>query len=749
MLRQALQREERADRMRRVKRLYQVHFAGMVLLACAGAGFAQTPVVRAVRPTGDAWEQKLEKQISPEKISKFHKMLTRQPHIAGTAAGRAVAEQIAEKLKSFGMTVEKHEYRAYLSHPVRLRVTILGTTKLGATKHNLPVYERSDPRDPDTANETLTPGFVAYSASGKVSGPIVYAGYGSPADYDGLKSVGTEVKDAIVLVRYGRMHRAVKVFTAEQRGAKGVLIYSDPGDDGFAAGDVWPEGMWREKWMLQRGNAKYSWFWHGDPLTPLVAATENAERLKPEDAPTLPKIPVAAISWSAAAELLKELKGQPGFQGALPFTYHVGPGPVKVEMDLQMDNGLKPIVDVIGKIEGNEEADRWVMLGGHHDAWTFGGVDPGSSGAALLETARVLSEMKKQGWKPRRSIVFAFWDAEEYGLIGSTEYAEEFAKELRAQVVTYINSDLYMAGALKAGGSASLRDFVTDVTKAVAKPGSEESVYDAWRLAEWVKLSPAEKRRRRDYFEVELETLGSGADFVPFQTFLGLPTLSLEFSPTGAYGSYGAYHSNYDTRRFMEKFGDHEWKYGRALAELLGRTAMRLGGMKIVPLHFSHAGETLDTYIQFLTASNADSDGKPYIADMGMGAFRAKVSNITYAALDLELYVGHLDRGEKDDPKWADVTEATVREVNDHILNAEKAFADDATQEDATAPRWYRHVVYGWNIYALYAGQTLPGMHKAMTARDAAGFAKERDRLAQAMDRATEELKAARRLLGP
>ncbi len=495
---------------------------------------------------------------------------------------------------------------------------------------------------------------------------MVYVHYGLPADYEALETKGVSVKGAIALARYGKVHRAVKVHTAESRGARGILVYSDPRDDGAARGPVWPAGPWRSPGFVQRGNAKYSWFWHGDPLTPGVAATDEAKRLDPRSAPTLPKIPAAVLSWSAAEPILKALTGG------------VGPGPAVVDLDVAMTAGLRPIYDVLGRIEGKEEPDREVILGTHHDAWTFGGVDPGSSAAAVLELARALSELRKTGWQPRRSIVFAFWDAEEYGLVGSTEYAEDRAAELRERAVAYVNTDYYLAGPLKAGGSASLRELVESVAGA----------------------------------PVDLKPLGSGADFVPFQDYLGLPALSLEY---GSDASYGSYHSAYDTRRWMTTHGDPGWRTGVALADTLGRTVLRLAQAEILPLRFSRTAEALSGYLDRLTP------------DSSLGATREKVAALATAARTFETHAA------------VGVPAATLRAVNDHLQRAETGFAapDGAS--------WYRHVVYGWDIYSLYSGDTLPALRRAR----GADFDRERLRLEAAVDAATRELTAATALLSP
>ena len=713
-----------------------------ILFSCAAAVFALRAAQHSGEPapplgftpaSGRAQfevERRFAAAISTERIGEFHRMLTRERHVAGTPAGHAVAERIAERLRGFGLTTEIRSYEAYLSHPVRVRMSLVRPVR-----RELPVREPADARDPLSRHPGLGPGFIAYSASGRVRAPVVYVNYGTPADYAALEAARVSVRGAIVLARYGRVHRAVKVHTAEERGARGILIYSDPADDGFAQGLEWPAGPWRAPWMLQRGNAKYSWHWHGDPLTPLMPATRDAARLKPADAPTLPKIPAVAIAWSAAEPILRALSGPAaprGFQGALPFTYRAGPGPAEVELDVEMDSGLKAISNVVARLEGADEADRWILLGTHHDAWTFGGADPGSSAAVILEVARVLGELRRTGWKPRRTIVFGFWDAEEFGLIGSTEFAEEFADELREKAIAYINSDLYLAGFLRAGGTASLRDFVSDVAGSVAHPAGDGSLYDAWCEQVWRKLSPAEKRRRGTRCEVELDPLGSGADFVPFQTFLGLPTLSLEFGFESGY-SYGAYHSNYDSREYFEKFGDPGWRYGRALSELIGRTAMRLAAADVLPLRFRDTAAKLRQYVEGFDEENADPAGRPYLPDLGLEELRKRIEAFRLVAGRLEEKVqAQLASGRLD--------AATLRKLNDALVAAEKSFVTVEESPDAKNPRWYRHTVYGWNIYALYAGQTLPALHRALTARDAASFAAERARLAAAVVRATETL---------
>ncbi len=537
-----------------------------------------------------ALEAELRDTVSSEHISAFHAALTRRPHMAGTEASLAVADSIASWLRAAGLTVETFDYQVYLSHPDHISVALVAPVA-----EALRVTEPASPLDPDTSNPELGPGFVAYSASGDVTAPVVYVNYGLPLDYDQLSARGVDVRGKIVLARYGKSHRAVKLFTAQEHAAAGIILYNDPADDGFVRGDTWPKGYWRTAEQLQRGNGKYSWHWHGDPLTPGVAAIRGAPHQDPATSPTLPRIPAAVLSWGEARRILERLDGESApaaFRGALPIDYKLGGDAVRVRMNVRMTNDWRTIRDVVAHVPGARLSDRGVLLGTHHDAWTFGGVDPGTGTATLLEVARTLGHLRRTGWQPERTISIAFWDAEEFGLVGSTEFAEQRADALRAGTICYINTDLYTNGRLDAGGTPSLRDFLVDVAKDV--PDGHGSVYDAWIADERTRVSA--ERRTDPKLEVELKALGSGADFVPFQDFLGLPALSIEYNATGGY-SYGPYHSNYDTRWFVERVADPGFVRGAALARLLGTVALRLGQAQVLPFRFSHYAERLDDFV--------------------------------------------------------------------------------------------------------------------------------------------------------
>jgi N-acetylated-alpha-linked acidic dipeptidase len=670
----------------------------IVTVACNAPSRRETPprlgFSSAAFDTQRTLEQRFRDSVSAGELGQFHAMVTRQPHMAGTEASRDVARQIERALTDAGLIVETIDYDAYLSYPKRVSVDIVAPAHA-----ELAVTEPASALDGDTHNPKLGPGFVAYAASGDVSAPVVYVNYGLPDDYAKLAALKIDVRGKLVLARYGRSHRAVKLHTAQQAGAAGILIYSDPADDGFVRGETWPKGYWRTAEQIQRGNGKYSWFWHGDPLTPATAAARHTTRDDPAAVPTLPRIPAAVLSWGEAKKILQQLDGAEapeGFKGGLPIAYRVGGGKVHVRIRVEMDNGLRTIRDVVARVPGARLADREVILGTHHDAWTFGGVDPGTGTAALLELGRTLGALRRGGWQPQRTITLAFWDAEEFGLIGSTEYAEDHLRALRDGAIGYINTDLYTNGPLDAGGTPSLRDFIAQVTQDVVDGGA--TVYDGWRTK-------------------DLKSLGSGADFVPFQDYVGLPTLSIEFNATGGY-SYGPYHSNYDTRYFVEHVADPGFERGAQLVRVLGTTALRLGESQLLPFRFSHYARKLS---EFVDAAATWGDG------VDLAPIRAAVDRIGTEAATVERMID--DRLARNAANAAE----TPR-INDALARLEQRLVDDDQP-------WYRHVIYGWNIYSLYDGQPFPGLAEAIRVRDTARIRREVARIAAAIDRLNSGLR--------
>jgi hypothetical protein len=607
-----------------------------------------------------AAEESFAARISRARISEFHRRLTERPHRSGTDGARAVAEYLASTLRESGLEVEVAEYDAYLSAPESVSVEMLSPVE-----QSLSLVEPPDPRDFASFHPELEPGFIAYSASGSVTGEVVYAGYGLPSDYEGVDAAGK-----IVLVRYGKSHRAVKVATAQEKGALGILIYSDPADDGAGKGAVWPEGPNRAPDQLQRGNAKLSWFWHGDPLTPGVAALPGAPRLDPETAPTLPRIPAVPLSAREAGKILESIDDG-----------------VRVRIDVAMEDGRKPIRNVVAIVRGRSLPERYVLLGTHHDAWTFGGVDPGSAAAVLMEVAHDLASMAREGYRPERSIALAFWDAEEYGLVGSTEFAEDRIGELREKAVAYINTDMYNGDVLSAGGTPTLRDFVRELARDI--PGVE----------------PPD----------DLNALGSGADFVPFQDFVGLPTLSLELLFTGGW-SFGTYHSNYDDRYWMERHADEDFTRGAKLARILGTAALRLADAPVLPYRFSYYGAKLESFVDLAETWGSGEERFDTLRRLA-NRIREKASALENG-LDSLLASGQLPAGRE--------------ALNDRLMRLEQSLIDES---EPPAERWYRHVVYGWNIYSLYAGQPFPGLAVALERGTKEDAERELRRIEQALER--------------
>jgi N-acetylated-alpha-linked acidic dipeptidase len=651
-------------------------------------------------------EAKYTGRLSVDSISAFHRTITKRPHIAGTPASMAVAETIRRGLESAGLKTEVHEFHVYLSTPRSISVELVEPIK-----EPINVREPANPLDPDSGNPELVAAFVAYSASGEVQAPVVYVNYGLPPDYAKVEAAGVDVRGKIVMARYARSHRAVKIHTAQEHGAAAIIIYSDPADDGYAKGLTWPEGPWRADFQSQDGNGKYSWFWHGDPLSPGVGARADSKVMDPSTVPTLPRIPVIVLSYKEAAKILGQLRGPAvpaGFQGALPFAYRLGAGPAVVHLNVQMDASRRPIRDIIARLPGRNP-DRWVVLGTHHDAWTFGGMDPGSGTSGVYETARSLSALAKQGWTPERSIVFAFWDAEEPGLVGSTEYAEAFERELRQKAVAYINTDLFMQGHFFGGGTPSLRDFLVQVTKDVPALSGHGTVYDEWRA----------ERKGPKNVEVELAALGSGADFVAFQDYLGLPTLSVQYDFDG---SYGAYHSNYDSRYYVEHFSDPGFHVARTLAQVFGVSVMRLADAAVLPYRYSHYARKISEFL--------DDAGTWGAVKLDLDHSKALAAEIATRATELERRIDeNVESG-----RWPDASSSSL---NDRLAHLEQDLLDES---GSPAEHWYRHVIYGWNIYSLYDGQPLPGLAEAIRLKDPARVSQETARIENALRRMLAEL---------
>ena len=534
------------------------------------------------------WEEQFRAVPAASSAREHSRRLTAEPHVAGTKEDYATAIYVRDQMRSFGLAAELKEYDVLLNYPKRPAVVEL----IAPRRERLAIKEAVIAEDPVSSSSKIIPLFNGYSPSGDVTAPLVYVNYGLPPDYAALKQAGVDVKGKIAIARYGNSFRGVKAKVAEENGAIGLLIYSDPADDGYMQGDVYPKGPWRPVTSAQRGSVQYLFQYPGDPLTPGKPSIPGVERIKIEDATNLTRIPVQPISYGDAKQLLQPLRGPvrpEGFQGGLPFAYHVGgTNDVRVHLKTEMDYQVRKIWNVVARIDGTVEKDRWVIMGNHRDAWTFGAVDPNSGSAAMLEAARGFGQLLKNGWKPRRTIVLCSWDGEEYGLIGSDEWAEENATELRQKAVAYLNMDSAVSGAnFGAASVPSIWKLIRSATRDVRDPKSGKSVYQQWQDRFYgsrpeAELTDAETGSDRTIAEARIGALGSGSDYTPFLQHLGVPSLDMGFG-----GDYGVYHSAYDSFHWMARFGDPNFVYHVAAAQLWGTVAMRLADADGLPFDYS------------------------------------------------------------------------------------------------------------------------------------------------------------------
>ncbi|HSD46489.1 MAG TPA: M28 family metallopeptidase [Pyrinomonadaceae bacterium] len=666
------------------------------------------------------WEEQFRAVPAPKSAREHLRKLTLEPHIAGTKEDYATAVYVRDQLRSYGIAADLREYNVWLNYPNTPTVLELITNK----RQKLSTVEAVIPGDPTSSNPKITPLFNGYSASGDVTAPVVYANYGLPNDYDELKKAGVDVKGKIVIVRYGNSFRGVKAKVAQDHGAVGCIIYSDPADDGYMQGDVFPKGPWRPVASGQRGSVQYLFDYPGDPLTPGRPAIEGVPRLKPEEATDLTRIPVQPIAYDVARTIIAPLKGpvRPrGFQGGLPFAYHVGgTDDVKVRLKTDMDYKLRPIWNVIARIEGTDLKDRWVVLGNHRDAWVFGAVDPNSGTSAMLEVGRGLGELLKSGWKPRRTIVLCSWDAEEYGLIGSTEWAEELAGELKEKAVAYLNLDAAVSG-MHFGASSvpSLWKLMRAVTREVKDPKTGKSVYQAWQ-DRTRELRSEEERATGG--EARIGPLGSGSDYTPFLQHLGIASTDMGFG-----GDYGVYHSAYDSFYWMDRFGDPGFFYHVAAAQLWGTLALRLADADGLSFDYTDYANEIREFFR---------DAVRIAARRNLAStFDEKSMN--EAVDDFAKEAERVEKARQDAIRSGDG--AKLARINDALMNAERQFID---QRGLRGRVWYKHQIYAPGFYTGYAAQPLTDFRQALDDRNGANAKEGLERIVEAVKRATRTLKA-------
>jgi len=696
---------------------------------------------RGVRPRGDAetqakaemeWEEKFRAIPNPDLLKEYMRVLSAEPHHIGSPAGKRNAAWIRDKFKSWGLAATIEEYEVLFPTPKERVLELIGPERYQAVLKEPVIAE-----DPDSGDAGQLPTYNAYSGDGDVTAPLVYVNYGVPADYEQLAKLGVDVKGKIVIARYGASWRGIKPKVAYEHGAVGCIIYSDPKDDGYYQGDVYPRGPYRPEHGVQRGSVMDMPIYPGDPLTPGWGSVKGARRLQREEAKTILKIPVLPISYGDALPLLRNLRGQvvpEAWRGALPVTYHVGPGPANVHLKVASDWGLHTLYDVIARIEGSTFPDEWVIRGNHHDAWVNGADDPTSGLVAVMEEARAFSELLKQGWRPKRTIVIAAWDGEEPGLLGSTEWAEQHAEELTQKAVAYINSDSSGKGWFGASGSHTLEHFVNDLTRSITDPKSKKPIWEVLqaRRTEQAK-SEEEKREVRDRADLRIGALGSGSDYTVFIDHLGIASLNFGF---GGESGGGIYHSIYDSFTWYTKFSDTTFEYGRALAQAAGTAVMRLANAQILPFEFTNFAETVGRYVDEIAKLPGQS-----------GATAVELAPLKGAVERLRRSADAYDRALRSLAFGGNLSAEHLPELkalNELLFRSERRLL-----AEAGLPRreWFKHQVYAPGFYTGYGVKTLPGVREAIEQKNWAEAAAQVQVVSKTLDAMSSQIEAAAKRL--
>jgi len=716
-------------------RLSRLIFLAVFALAALGADEPQNRGLAGYSADGARvereWEMKFRALPSPDNMREYMKRLSARPHHVGSPYDQDNAQWILSKFKEWGLDAHIETFHVLFPTPKERLVELVEPTKFVA-KLKEPAFS-VDPTS-DQMDEQL-PTYNAYSTDGDVTGPLVYVNYGVPEDYKQLERLGMSVKGAIVIARYGASWRGIKPKVAAEHGAVGCLIYSDPRDDGYFQGDVFPQGPWRPLEGAQRGSVMDMTLYSGDPLTPGVGATEEAKRLPVGEAPTITKVPVMPLSYGDAQPLLAALQGPvapDGWRGALPLPYHIGPGPAKVHLRVSFNWDIKPIYDVIARVTGSQYPAEWIIRGNHHDAWVNGAQDPISGQMALLEEARGFADLLKEGWKPRRTIIYCAWDGEEEGLLGSTEWAEQHADELQANAAVYINTDSNGRGYLNAGGSHTLEQFINGVERDIEDPETRLSVWKRNQLARIKKAAPDDLQEVRQRPDLRIGALGSGSDYTGFLQHLGIAALNLSYD--GEDGG-GIYHSVYDDFYWYTHFSDTQFVYGRALAQTVGTSVMRLADAGLLPLDFTNFADTVRKYVEELRTllKKEQDETRERNKQIEEGVFAATADPrqvsippkmeevppyLNFAPLDNAVsslsqgagrYAKALAKARENGGSTLD--RAALDSVDKRLIESERRLT---TREGLPRRPWYRHQIYAPGYYTGYGVKTIPAVREAI-----------------------------------
>jgi N-acetylated-alpha-linked acidic dipeptidase len=679
------------------------------------------------------WEQKFRALPSPANQRDFMQRLSARPHHVGSAYDKENAEWILAQFKQWGWDAHIETFDVLFPTPKERLLEMLEPTHFTAKLQEPAVA--GDSTSGQQAEQLPT--YNAYSTDGDVTAPLVFVNYGLPDDYEQLDRLGVSVKGAIVIAKYGGSWRGIKPKVAAEHGAVGCLIYSDPGNDGYSVDNVFPQGPMRPADGVQRGSVlDFPSTSPGDPLTPGVGATPDAKRLAIKDAAGITKIPVLPISYGDAQPLLAALTGPMApekWRGALPISYHVGPGAAKVHLKVSFNWDIKPVYDVIAKIAGSEQPDAWVVRGNHHDAWVNGAQDPISGQVAMLEEARSLGELVKQGWRPKRTIIYCAWDGEEPILLGSTEWAETHDKELQEHAVAYLNTDDNGRGYLAMDGSHTLEHFVNDVARDVQDPETKLTV---WQRSHMLAISTAksadDRQEIRQRPDSRIGPLGSGSDYTAFIDHLGIASVNFEFDDED---DSGVYHSIYDDFYWYTHFADTDFAYGVALSQTVGTSVMRLADADLLPFEFSDFSDTISLYVKELKklADDKREEAVERSAELDEGLFGA-VNDPRHpkVAPPREEVPPHLDFAPLENSAdalavsaqryqtalqkvWpAGISPATLQNLNQQLMQSERRLT---TPEGLPRRPWYKHMIYAPGVYAGYDAKTIPGVREAIEQR--------------------------------
>jgi N-acetylated-alpha-linked acidic dipeptidase len=667
--------------------------------------------------------------VPDPKLAEEHlRILTQAPHIAGSPEDKATADYVAQKFREAGLKTEIVEYKVLMNYPAEISVDV--TAPADVHVHG-PAREHveGDPYQDDP--RVVTP-FSAMSPSGDAEAEVIYANYGTAADFQKLADMKIEVRGKIVLARYGQNYRGVKAQLAQQYGAAGLILYSDPADDGWRRGPVYPAGPWRPDTSVQRGAVSYIWQFPGDVTTPGVASVPtlpSSKRIKRENSSAAPQVPTTPISAADARPILEHLAGPEApdeWKGALPFRYHIGPGPVRVKLHLKQDYQLRTIWDVIGTAQGNTWPDALVIAGNHRDAWVYGATDPGSGTTAMLEAVHGIGELLKSGWRPKRTLMFCSWDAEEEGLIGSTEWGEQHG-EISKTAVAYFNTDMAVSGP-KFGAAAvpSLKQFVRDVTKSVPD-ASGGSVYEQWaKLNHAGSLKPDTRETSTSFYrpplaqsgnDVPVSDIGGGSDYTVFLQHLGVASTDI-----GSFGDYGVYHSAFDDFAWFKKFGDPDFRREQQMARVFGLEVVRMADTDVLPYDFEEYGKEVGAYIEKAEqrAKTVFPGPSPNFQSASAAAQRLAAAGVKMSARQKHPAVA-------------------VAALNLRLVQADRALL---LENGLPGRPWFRHAIYAPGKRAGYAAAVIPGVNDSIDDKDFAGTQKQVFALTKALNRAAAILES-------